>query len=77
MGPPVKRLMKSNSFLKKLSPVVKRAWKSFVSVVESLLGNHKAAHFRDIVEKLVDAYGKMNCGRSLKLHVLHVLLSCR
>ena len=70
VGPQVKRLMKSNSFSEKLSAVERRAWKSFVSVVEGFLGNHKADNFRNIVEELVDAYEKMGCRMSLKLHVL-------
>ena len=71
VGPQVKRLMKSDSFSEKLSAVERRAWKSFVSVVEGFLGNHKADNFRNIVEELVDAYEKMGCRMSLKLHVLH------
>ena len=73
MGPQVKRLMKSNSFSEKLSTVERRAWKSFASVVEGLLGNYKADNFRETVEELVNIYGKKGCGISLKLHVL---LSC-
>ena len=71
MGPQVKRLMKSDSFSEKLSVVERRAWKSFVSVVEGFFGNHKADNLREIVEELVDAYEKMGCRMSLKLHVLH------
>ena len=71
VGPQVKRLMKFDSFSEKLSAVERRAWKSFVSVVEGFLGNHKADNFRNIVEELVDAYEKMGCSMSLKLHVLH------
>ena len=71
VGPQVKRLMKSDSFSAKLSAIERRAWKSFVSVVEGFLGNHKADNFRNIVEELVDAYEKISCRMSLKLHVLH------
>ena len=71
VGPQVKRLMKSDSFSEKISAVERRAWKSFVSVVEGFLGNRKADNFRNIVEELVDAYEKMGCRMSLKLHVLN------
>ena len=71
MGPQVKRLMKSDSFFEKLSAVERRAWISFVSVVEDFLGNHKVDNFREIVEELEDANEKMGCRMSLKLHVLH------
>ena len=60
VGPQVKQLMKSDSFSEKLSALERRAWKSFVSVVEGFLGNHKADNFRNIVEELVDAYEKMS-----------------
>ena len=71
VGPQVKRLMKSDSFSEKFSAVERRAWKSFVSVVEGFLGNHKADNLRNIVEELVDSYEKMGCRMSLKLYVLH------
>ena len=71
VGPQVKQLMQSNSFLGKLSVVERRAWESFVSVVKGFLGNHKASNFKDMVEELVNAYEKMDRRMSLKLHILH------
>ena len=71
VGPQVKRLMQSDSFLEKLSVVERRAWKSFVSVVKGFLGNHMVPNFKDIVEELVNAYEKVCCRMSLKLHILH------
>ena len=53
MGPHVKRLMKHKSFLEKLSAVERRIYRSFVSVVEDFLTNHRVANFREIVEELV------------------------
>ena len=70
MGPQVKRLMQSDSFLEKLSVVEKRAWESFVSVVKGFLGNHMVPNFKDSMEELVNAYEKMGCKMSLKLHIL-------
>ena len=67
----MKRLMQSDSFLEKLPVVKRRARESFVSVVKGFLGNHKVPNFKDIVEKLVNAYEKMGCRMSLKLHILH------
>ena len=71
MGPQVKRLMQSDSFLEKLSVVERRAWESFASMVKGFLGNLKVRNFKDIVEELVNAYEKMGCRMSLKLHILH------
>ena len=55
VGPQVKRLMQSDSFLEKLSVVERRAWESFVSVVKGFLGNHEIPNFKYIVEELVNA----------------------
>ena len=71
VGPQVKQLMKSAVFFEKLSVVERRAWESFVSVVEGFLGNHKADDFMETLEELIDAYQVMDCRMSLKLHVLH------
>ena len=71
MGPQVKPLMQSDSFLEKLSVVERRAWESFFSVVKEFLGNHRVPNFKNIVEELVNAYEKMSCRMSLKLHILH------
>ena len=40
-------------------------------MVKGFLGNHKVSNFKDIVEELVNAYEKMGCKMSLKLHILH------
>ena len=74
VGPQVKRLMQSDSFLEKLSVVERRAWESVVSVVKGFLGNHKVSKFKDIVEELMNAYEKMGCKMLLKLHILHSLI---
>ena len=71
VGPQVKQLMKSAVFFEKLSVVERRAWESFVLVVEGFLGNHKADNFMEIVEEFIGAYQAMGCRMSLKLHVLH------
>ena len=71
VGPQVKRLMQSDSFLEKLSVVERRAWENFVSVVKGFLGNHKVPNFKDIVEELANAYEKIGCRMSLKLLILH------
>ncbi|XP_017483346.1 PREDICTED: uncharacterized protein LOC108372214 [Rhagoletis zephyria] len=57
-------------FPKKLTRVEKAAWMSFMSVVQGFLGNHKAANYVELVESLVENYGKMGCRMSLKLHIL-------
>lgn len=74
VGPQVKRLINSEIFPTKLTQFERTAWASFVDVVRGFLGNHKVENYREIVENLVDAYRRMGCRMSLKLHVLHAHL---
>ncbi|KAI6651195.1 hypothetical protein LOD99_14547 [Oopsacas minuta] len=47
------------------------AWNSFKWVCENFLGNKKSSNYREGVETLLNAYEKMGCRMSLKLHLLH------
>ncbi|KAI6655687.1 hypothetical protein LOD99_1827 [Oopsacas minuta] len=47
------------------------AWNSFKWVCENFLGNKKLSNYRERVETLLNAYEKMGCRMSLKLHFLH------
>ena len=67
----MRRLIEFNRFPEKLSEVWLAAWTSFVSLVKSFLGNHKAENSREIVGELVGTYRRMGCWMSLKLRVLH------
>lgn len=70
VGPQIKKIFECEEFPKKLTRVEKAAWMSFMSVVQGFLGNHKAANYVELVESLVENYGKMGCRMSLKLHIL-------
>ena len=74
VGPEVKRLINAVDFLEMLSKVERTALTCFVSVVNGFLGNHKAEKYRELVDGLVDAYQKIGCRMSLKVHVLHAHL---
>ena len=74
VGPEVKRLINSIDFPELLSEVERTAWMYFVSVVNGFLGKHRAENFMELVEGLVEAYRKMDCRMSLKVHVLHAHL---
>ena len=69
VGPEVKRLINSIDFPElQLSEVERTAWMCFVSVVNGFLGKHRAENFRKLVDGLVEAYRKMGCRISLKVH---------
>lgn len=42
---------------------------AFVAVVQSFLENHQAENYVELVEFLVENYGKMGCRMSLKIHL--------
>ncbi|KAI6652505.1 Receptor-type tyrosine-protein phosphatase epsilon-like [Oopsacas minuta] len=47
------------------------AWNSFKWVCENSLGYKKSSNYREGVDTLLNAYEKMGCRMSLKLHFLH------
>lgn len=68
----LKRLINSIIFPKTLSPVERRAWTPFVSVVKVFLGNNKKAeNYKKIFHELVNENWKIGCRMSLKLHLDH------
>ena len=74
VGPEVKRLINSIDFPELLSEVEQTAWMCFESVVNGFLGKHRAKNFKKLVDGPVEAYRKMGCKMSLKVHVLHAHL---
>lgn len=63
--------MKDENFMEKLSFIEKRAWKSFMEICGGFLGNHRSEDYVDLVEEFLDAYDKMGCHMSIKVHFLH------
>ena len=48
-----------------------KAWNTFKLVAENFLGNHKAENYIEIVENMIEAFGRLGSRMSLKLHFLH------
>jgi len=71
VGPQVKKLMLDEEFVKKLQPLQKEAWKSFIEIVNGFLSNHRVANYEEVVQRLLMNFKAMGCRMSLKLHVLH------
>ena len=69
-GPQVRKIIGCNEFEAKLSEVERKAWQSFVAVVNGFLGNRRAENYVELVSNLVKAYGEMGCLMSLKIHIL-------
>jgi hypothetical protein len=65
IGPQIRQLFKDDYFECVLSDSEKTAWKSCQNVSTGLLGNVKAANFRQLVENLLNSYEKLWCDMSL------------
>jgi hypothetical protein len=61
IGPQIRQLFKDDYFECVFSDSEKRAWKSCQNVSTGLLGNIKAANFRQPVEDLLNSYEKLEC----------------
>ena len=47
------------------------SWLSFVEVIQSFPGNHKADNYKYIVQKLLDNFQALDINMSIKVHFLH------
>ena len=54
-----------------MTPLEKRAWKAFVSVVKKFLGNEKAENYKDVVETMLQSYHNLGCNMSITVHFLN------
>lgn len=71
VGPQIRQLMKDTNFDKKLNDKEFNAWVSLKAVITGFLGNHKAQNAEKLVNDMLQAYEKMGCRMSLKMHFLH------
>lgn len=74
VGPQIRKIMSDSEFPKLLTPVERKAWKSFVNVCGGFLGNHRAPNFEELVQTMVKNYSKMGCRMSYKLHIMNAHL---
>ena len=51
--PQIRKLMRDNNFQSSMDIVEESAWKSFVQVTESFLGNHRAVNYNGIVNTML------------------------
>ena len=74
IGPEIRKLLIDNQFTQKPNSIELDAWKSLKQVVDCFLGKYKAENVIEIVENLLQAYQRLGCQISLKLHFLHAYL---
>jgi len=71
VGPQIRQIMQDEGFQKSLDALELDAWNAFKWICENFLGNHKSPTYADGVQRLLDAYHKLGCRMSLKIHFLH------
>ena len=74
VGPEIRHLIHDCEFRKKLTPPDLTTWDAFVQVVQNFLGYHKAENYKTLVDNMMQAYQRMGCKMSLKMHFLHSYL---
>ena len=55
-GPQIWKLIKHPNFQHSMNKIELASWLSFVEVLQSFQGNHKADNYKDIVQKLLDNF---------------------
>ena len=71
VGPEIKKMLSSTELEARMTPVEKAAWQAFRDVVQGFLGNKKVENYKEVVENMVIAFGKLGCNMSIKLHYMY------
>ncbi|QQP51420.1 Uncharacterized protein FKW44_012777, partial [Caligus rogercresseyi] len=69
-GPQIRKLIKDTEFQNSMNTLECAAWKSFVQVVNNFLGNTKAANHARLISTMIEAFQKLGCLMSIKMHFL-------
>ncbi|QQP53796.1 Uncharacterized protein FKW44_006400, partial [Caligus rogercresseyi] len=69
-GPQIRKLIKDTEFQNSMNTLECAAWKSFVQVVNNFLGNTKTANHGRLISTMIEAFQKLGCLMSIKMHFL-------
>jgi len=69
--PQIREMLNCTDLEQKMSSLEKNAWQAFRLVVSGFLGNHRSENYKELVQNLIEHYGKLGCRMSIKLHFLH------
>ncbi|ESO12521.1 hypothetical protein HELRODRAFT_159075 [Helobdella robusta] len=70
VGPQIRKVIGDKHFQDMLNGKDLEAWVAFKSLVFNFLGNNKSNSYKEIVEQCINAFQKMGCNMSLKIHLL-------
>ena len=71
VGLQIRKVVKDPNFDKTLDAIELNAWRTLKSVISNFLGNTRVSNYVKIVEDLLQAFKKMGCHMSPKIHLLH------
>ena len=70
-GPQIITLTRnSNEFEETMNDVERAAWRDFVQIVQTFLGNTKAPNYIELVESMLTRYKNLGANMSIKVHFL-------
>ena len=69
-GPQIRQLIRDPEFENSMSEVELEAWKAFVPVVKSFLGNNKVRNYAELVNNMLTAFRNLGCNMSVKMPYL-------
>lgn len=72
VGPQIRSLIGNKEFLNIMTSPEKRAWITFENICQ-FLEKYRSQNYTDneIVKEVIDAFHKLGCNMSLKMHFLH------
>jgi len=70
-GPEIRKLISDSNFTKFMNGTEASSWKSFVSVVQNFLGNHRAENYEELVQDMLANFRQLGINMSIKVHYLH------
>ena len=75
VGPDIRKLMESQTFMASLTFKEQRAWKAVIKVKNSFLGNQRTDDYENNIKEMIIAFEEQKVKMSLKIHFLKSHLS--
>lgn len=70
VGPQIRKAIQSDEFRDALTPDQANAWDAFQDLIDGFLGRHRNAHYREMVDRMLESFRTIGSTLSLKMHFL-------
>ena len=71
VGPQIRQLINDCAFDDAMSKTELCAWQCLKAVIQQFLGNQRSSNYEELVENMLEAFQRLGCRMSLKMHFLH------